>query len=104
MFSYVERLDDTAMAKLARPFSSKGAELSGMGSQYMRPTMPQASSIAVRQSVSRLRSNRCPESRGQSRGSRDSSSLHLTTMRYSLRRALSLDSVDGCTHNPTVVG
>jgi hypothetical protein len=23
-------------------------------------------------------------------------------MRYSLRRALSLDSVDGCTHNPTI--
>jgi hypothetical protein len=25
-------------------------------------------------------------------------------MRYSLRRALSLDSVDGCTHNPKVGG
>jgi hypothetical protein len=23
-------------------------------------------------------------------------------MRYSLRRAMSLDSVDGCTHNPTI--
>jgi hypothetical protein len=31
------------------------------------------------------------------KGSYDSSSLFLTTMHYSLRRALSLDSVDGCT-------
>ena len=28
--------------------------------------------------------------------------LYLRTMRYSLRRALSFDSVDGCTHNPTI--
>jgi hypothetical protein len=42
------------------------------------------------------------ESRGQHRGKRDYSLFFLRTMRYSLRRALSLDSVDGCTHNPTI--
>jgi len=41
------------------------------------------------------------ESRGQHKGRYDSSWRFLRTMRYSLRRALSLDSVDGCTHNPT---
>jgi hypothetical protein len=44
------------------------------------------------------------ESRGQHKGRYDSSWLFLRTMRYSLRRALSLDSVDGCTHNPKVGG
>ena len=42
------------------------------------------------------------ESRGQHRGNHDYSWFFLRTMRYSLRRALSLDSVDGCTHNPTI--
>ncbi len=40
--------------------------------------------------------------RGQHRGRQDYSLLFLRTMRYSLRRALSLDSVDGGTRNPTV--
>jgi hypothetical protein len=40
--------------------------------------------------------------RGQNRGYQDYRLLFLRTMRYSLRRALSLDSVDGGTHNPTV--
>ncbi len=44
------------------------------------------------------------ESRGQHKGRYDSSWLFLRTMCYSLRRALSLDSVDGCTHNPKVGG
>jgi hypothetical protein len=35
---------------------------------------------------------------------KDYGSLLLRTMRYSLRRALSLDSVDGGTHNPTIFG
>jgi hypothetical protein len=39
---------------------------------------------------------------GQHRGRQDYGTLFLRTMRYSLRRALSLDSVDGCTHNPMV--
>jgi hypothetical protein len=34
---------------------------------------------------------------GQHRGKQDYGSLFLRTMRYSLRRAESLDSVDGCT-------
>src|SRR5258708_4171897 len=34
---------------------------------------------------------------GQHRGRQDYGAPHLGTMRYSLRRALSLDSVDGCT-------
>src|ERR1035441_9132560 len=38
--------------------------------------------------------------RGQHRGRQDDSLLRLTTMRYSLRRALSLDSA----HNPKVGG
>src|SRR4029077_4094935 len=37
-------------------------------------------------------------------GMQDYGSLFLRTMRYSLRRALSLDSVGGCTHNPKVGG
>jgi hypothetical protein len=41
------------------------------------------------------------KSRGQPSGNQDSSSLRLKTTRYSLRRALSLDSGDSCTHNPT---
>jgi hypothetical protein len=41
---------------------------------------------------------------GQPRGKQDYSSLFLRTMHYSLRRALSLDSGDGCTHNPKVAG
>ena len=40
------------------------------------------------------------ESRGQHKGRYYSSWLFFRTMRYSLRRALSLDSVDGCTHKP----
>jgi hypothetical protein len=39
----------------------------------------------------------------QYRGIRDSSSLYLITMRYSLRRASSLNSIDGCTHDPTSI-
>src|ERR1019366_8675590 len=42
--------------------------------------------------------------RGQHRGRQDYGPLFLRTMRYSLRRALSLDSVDGGTHNPKVGG
>jgi hypothetical protein len=42
--------------------------------------------------------------RGQDEGMQDYRSLFLRTMRYSLRRALSLDSVDGGTHNPKVGG
>ena len=34
--------------------------------------------------------------KGQWRGNRDYVQFHRRTMRYSLRRALSLDSVDGC--------
>jgi hypothetical protein len=41
---------------------------------------------------------------GQHRGRHDYVSLFLNTMRYSLRRALSLDSADSGTHNPTVDG
>jgi len=41
---------------------------------------------------------------GQHRGRQDFSSLFLSTMYYSLRRALCLDSVDGCTHNSTSRG
>jgi hypothetical protein len=40
------------------------------------------------------------ESRGRHRGRPGCGLLFLRTMHYSLRRALSLDSVDGCTHNP----
>jgi hypothetical protein len=40
--------------------------------------------------------------RGDTRAGGDTTSLFMMTMRYSLRRALSLDSVDGGTHNPTV--
>jgi hypothetical protein len=49
-------------------------------------------------------SNGWRESQGRHRGSQDYGSLLLTTMRYSLRRALSLDHVDGGTHNPKVGG
>jgi len=38
---------------------------------------------------------------GQRRGNHDSTKFQLRTLAYSLRRALSLDSVDGGTHNPT---
>jgi hypothetical protein len=43
------------------------------------------------------------ESRGQYRGIQDYGSFFLGTMRYSLRRALLLDSVDGCTRNLTIL-
>jgi hypothetical protein len=42
--------------------------------------------------------------RGQRRGRQLYGSLFSRTMRFSLRRALSLDSVDGGTHNPKVGG
>jgi hypothetical protein len=48
----------------------------------------------------KIETKRAPD--GQNRGAQDYSSFLLRTMRYSLRRALSLDSVDGCTHNPTI--
>ena len=44
------------------------------------------------------------KSRGQHKGSQDYGSPFLRTTRYSLRRALSFDSVDSCTHNPKVGG
>jgi len=40
--------------------------------------------------------------KGQREGNYDSDRFRSRTLRYSLRRAVSLDSVDGCTHNPTV--
>jgi hypothetical protein len=39
---------------------------------------------------------------GTAGGRQNYSSFFLRTMRYSLRRALSSDSVDGGTHNPTI--
>ena len=40
--------------------------------------------------------------RRQHRGRQHYGSLFLRTMRYSLRRALSLDSADSGTHNPMI--
>ena len=40
---------------------------------------------------------------GKKKGAHDYNSLFIKTMRYSLRRALFLDSVDGYTHNPTII-
>ena len=45
-----------------------------------------------------------PFREGHNRGSCDFTWFQLRTMRYSLRRAMFLDSVDGYTHNPKVGG
>ncbi|MGA7946976.1 MAG: hypothetical protein WB991_18070, partial [Candidatus Sulfotelmatobacter sp.] len=42
--------------------------------------------------------------KGQREGNYDSDRFRSRTLRYSLRRAMSLDSVDGGTHNPKVGG
>jgi len=42
--------------------------------------------------------------KGQREGSYDSDRFQKRTLRYSLRRVSPLDSVNGGTHNPTIVG
>ncbi len=53
--------------------------------------------------IERHPSNFAPNKRA-TQGQIPSNWRPLRTMRYSLRHALSLDSVDGCTHNPKVGG
>ena len=57
---------------------------------------PLESSVSL-SGIGARRKEEMQEWRGQHKGRYDSSWLFLRTMRYSLRRALSLDSVDGCT-------
>src|ERR1700740_2765868 len=46
----------------------------------------------------------CPKPQGQQRGNCNSSQFQMRTLRYSLRRVSPLDSVNGGTHTPTIVG
>src|SRR5437667_3489805 len=70
----------------------------------MKPVQEDSQMLLVPEFGCGERSKSSCESRGQHRGRPGYGSHFLRTMRYSLRRAMFLDSVDGCTHNPKVGG